>query len=227
MRLSVFPWLGREYVRVWGEGQPGLSTADATRELLGRFAAQLAPDGLSLDDTVRTRLFAPNRAARDEGSAARRGVLSDRARSASSGLVAPAVIDSGAAVALELILLRPRQAGARKLLREYDPPRTPLRYLVYDSVFFASGVTNEGATLAEQVADTLVEHGESLALAGLSWEKAVLISCFLHRGQSVDALRQALRQAAPVADVPLEYELVEGFAGEGRLVEIEVTALAD
>jgi hypothetical protein len=40
----------------------------------------------------------------------------------------------------------------------------------------------------------------------------------------VDALQQALQQAAPVADVPLECELVEGFAGEGRLVEIEVTA---
>jgi enamine deaminase RidA (YjgF/YER057c/UK114 family) len=227
MRLRIFPWLGREYVRLWGEGQPGLGTADATRELLGRFAVELAPHGLSLDDTVRTRLFAPDRAARDAGSAARREVLSNRARSVSSGLIAPAVIDSGAAVALELILLRPRQAGAQKLLREYDPPRTPLRYLVLDSLFFASGATMPGATLAEQVADTLAEHGESLAMAGLSWEKAVLISCFLHRGESVDALRQALRQAAPVADVPLEYELVEGFAGEGRLVEIEVTARAD
>jgi enamine deaminase RidA (YjgF/YER057c/UK114 family) len=226
MRLTIFPWLGRECVRVWGEGQPRLSTAEATRELLGRFAAQLAPHGLSLDDTVRTRLFAPDRAARDAGSAARREVLSNRARSVSSGLIAPAVIDSGP-VALELILLRPREAGAQKLLREYDPVRTPLRYLVHDSLFFASGVTMPGATLAEQVADTLAEHGESLAMAGLGWEKAVLISCFLHRGESVDALRQALRQAAPIAGVPLEYELVEGFAGEGRLVEIEVTARVD
>ena len=227
MRLTIFPWLGREYVRLWGEGQPGLGPAEATRELLRRFATALAPHGLSLDDTVRTRLFARDRAGRDAGSRARREVLSGRARSASAGLVAPAVISSDAAVVLELIVARPPRAGMEKRLREYDPPRTPLRYLVYDSVLFASGETKAGATLAEQVAEALAAHGESLAQEGLSWEQVPLLSCFLHHSQGVDALREALRQAAPVASVPLECELVEGFAGEGRLVEIEVTALLD
>jgi hypothetical protein len=62
-------------------------------------------------------------------------------------------------------------------------------------------------------------------MAGTTWERTVLVSCFLQHGQTVEALRAALAQAAPLANVPLECELVEGFAGEGRLVEIEVTAL--
>jgi enamine deaminase RidA (YjgF/YER057c/UK114 family) len=227
MRLTFFPWLDREFIRVWGEGQPGLDAPEATRELLGRFAAALAPHGLSLDNTMRTRLFARDLAGRDQASAARREVFSNQARMVSSGLIAPPAMDSDAAVALELILLRPRQPGATKLLREYDPPRTPLRYLVYDSLLFTSGETKPGATLAEQVAATLAEHDDSLAMAGTSWERVVLISCFLQRSQDLDTLRQALWQAAPVAGVPLECELVDGFAGQGRLVEIEVTARVD
>ena len=227
MRLTVFPWLGREWVRLSGEGRPGLGAADATRELLGRFAVELGPHGLSLDGTVRTRLFARDSEGRDEGSAARREGLGQGGRSASSGLIAPRVIDSDAAVALELILLRPCGAGASKRLQEYEPPRTPLRYLVLDGLLLASGVTHAGTTLAEQVAGTMAEHGETLAMAGLSWESAVLISCFLHHGQAVGALKEALQTAAPVAGVPLEYELVEGFAGERRLIEIEMTARLD
>jgi enamine deaminase RidA (YjgF/YER057c/UK114 family) len=227
MRLTIYPWLGREFARVWGESWPGLPVAEAVPELCGRLGGLLAAQGLSLDDVVRTRLFARDKARRDGGSAARREVFSGRARMVSSGLIAPAALDGEGAVGLELIALRPRQAGAQKRLREYDPERTPLRYLVHDGVLLTSGETKPGATLAEQVAAILPEHAESLAMEGLGWDKVVLISCFLHCSQPVDALRAALAQAAPVAAIPLECELVEGFAGEGRLVEIEVTALLD
>jgi enamine deaminase RidA (YjgF/YER057c/UK114 family) len=224
MRLTIYPWSGREFVRLWGEGEAGRDAPEATRAILARFAAALAPHGLSLDHTVRTRLFARDKLSRDNGSLARREVFSGRARSSSSGLIAPAVLDAGGAVALEVILLRPNRAGAEKTLVEYDPPRTPLRYLTYDDLLFTSGETQPGANLGEQVAATLAVHGESLRMAGLSWDKVTLVSCFLQQRESVDALRQALRDAAPLAGVPLECELVEGFAGEGRLVEIEVTA---
>ncbi|HLH27068.1 MAG TPA: hypothetical protein VK066_31500 [Chloroflexota bacterium] len=225
MRLTVYPWLGREFVRLWGEGEPGLSAPEATRRLLSAFAPALTPLGLSLDNAVRTRLFARDRAARDAGSLARREVFSGRARCASSGLIAPAVLDAGAAIALEVTLLRPHAAGAEKTLVEYEPPRTPLRYLTYDSLLFTSGETQPGATLAEQVAANLAVHAQSLAQAGLSWQNVAQLSCFLQRQQSVEVLRQALQQAAPVAHVPLEWETVDGFAGEGRLVEIEVVAV--
>jgi enamine deaminase RidA (YjgF/YER057c/UK114 family) len=224
MRLTIYPWSGREFVRLWGEGEPGRDAPDAARAILARFAEALAPHGLSLDNTVRTRLFARDKASRDNGSLARREVFSDRARSSSSGLIAPAVLDAGAAVALEAILLRPTQAAAEKSLVEYDPPRTPLRYLTYDDLLFTSGETQPGATLAEQVAATLAVHHESLQMAGLDWNKVTQVSCFLQRAETVDALRHALQQAAPLASVPFECELVEGFAGEGRLVEIEITA---
>jgi len=225
MRLTIFSWLEHEFVRVYGEGRPGLAVPEATRELLGRIGTELVKQDLSLDDVVRTRLFARDRAGRDQGSAARREIMANRARSSSTGVFAPAVFCSDAAVAVEVLAMRPHEAESQKLLQEYDPPRTPLRYLVYESIFFGSGETGAGATLDEQVAAIMDSHRASLALAGASWAQAVLISCCLHQSQRPAALRQALQQAAPVGNVPLECELVEGFAGEGRLVEIEVTAL--
>src|SRR5262245_52358586 len=212
MRLTVFYWLDHEFIRLYAEGQPGVAVPEATREVLGRIRAQLEAHGLSLDDTMRTRLFARDRAGRDAGSAARREVMSNRGRSASTGVFAPAVFQSDAAVAVEVLAMRPRVPGATKTLREYDPPRTPLRYLVQDSIIFVSGETKEGATLAEQVRATLDAHGESLAAAGCAWERAVLVSCFLQRGETLEALRAALQQAAPLANVPLECEFVDGFA---------------
>jgi enamine deaminase RidA (YjgF/YER057c/UK114 family) len=224
MRLTTYPWLGRDFVRLWGQGAVGRDAPAATRDLLARFAEALAAHGLTLDSAVKTRLFAHDRASRDAGSLARREVFSGRARCASSGLIAPAVLDADAAVALEVIVLRPGQTDAEKQLVEYEPQRTPLRYLTYDGLLFTSGETQPGATLAEQVAATLAIHAESLAMSGVSWENAVLISCFLREDQTLAALRESLHAAAPVAGVPLECEFVAGFAGEGRLVEVEVTA---
>src|SRR5262249_61591760 len=80
MRSTIFSWLDREFVGISGEGKPGLGAAEATRELLGRFGQQLAAHGLSLDDAVRNRLFARDRASWQAGSPARRAPVSEGAR---------------------------------------------------------------------------------------------------------------------------------------------------
>src|SRR5262245_19580923 len=215
MTLTLVSWPDRELVRLYDEGTPGLDAAHATRDLLGRFDAALRLYGLSLDDTVRTRLFTRDRRGRDEGSAVRREILSGRARSASSSFIAPARLISEATMALELVALRPSQPGAAKATQEYEPPRAPLRYQVYDGLAFLSGVTSTRPTLAEQVAEASAEIGESLARAGSGWERAVRLTCFLDQRQPLATLQQLLRPAIPIpATLPLECEHVEGFAGE-------------
>jgi enamine deaminase RidA (YjgF/YER057c/UK114 family) len=224
MRMTVFSWLGREFVRLSGEGAPGLGAADATRELLGRFDGQLRSQGLSLADTVRTRLFAPDAPSRERASGARRELLDGQARSVSSSFIAPTVFDSMAAVALDLLAVRPRSPGVSKAQVEYSPPRAPLRYLDYDGLVYLSGVTGIEGPLADQVPQALAEIGESLAMAGTGWDRAVWVSCFLHRRENVDAFQRQLREAVPLGTAPLECELVEGYASDGRLIEIELTA---
>ena len=88
MRFTSYSWLGREFVALRGEGKPGLAPAEATHELLDRMDHALGLVGLSLDNVVRNRFFGRDEQSRVEGSAARRGVLSGRARSAGTSLIA-------------------------------------------------------------------------------------------------------------------------------------------
>lgn len=223
MRLKLFRWLDREFAALSAEGTGNTAEAEA-RDLLSRFDQALGAQGLSLDNVVRTRLFARDRESRGLGGTERVRILAGRARSASASFIAPGQLDSGALLALDLVAMRPSRLDLAKTIVEYEPPIAPVRYIVYDSLVFLSGVTASAGPLADQAAEILGSIGGSLAKAGTSWDKAVLVSCFLHRSQSLEALQEILRQSVR-ADVPrVEYTFVDGYAGEGRLLEIEVTA---
>jgi enamine deaminase RidA (YjgF/YER057c/UK114 family) len=224
MREKIFYWLGREFVAISCEAVAGKTAAEQARGIFRRIEDELRGSGLSLANTVRTRLWGKDRASRNEGSDERVKVLSGSARSVSSSYIAPDRFDSDALVALDLLAMRPSQAGAQKTLKEYEPPITPLRYLVYDSVVFLSGVTAVLPTLGEQMADILPRITGSLADAGSDWERVVKVSFFLHRSQTKEALEKLFRETVKTAVPVVEFGFVDGYSSEGKLIEIEVTA---
>jgi enamine deaminase RidA (YjgF/YER057c/UK114 family) len=224
MRKKIFYWLGKEFVAISCEGVAGRTAAEQAQGIFRRMEDELRGSGLSLPNTVRTRLWGKDRASRNEGSDERVGILSGSARSVSSSYIAPERFDSEALVALDLLAMRPSQAGAQKTLKEYEPPITPLRYLVYDSVVFLSGVTAVLPTLREQMADILPRITGSLADAGSDWERVVKVSFFLHRSQTKEALEKLFREAVKTAVPVVEFGFVDGYSSEGKLIEIEVTA---
>ena len=224
MRKKVFNWLEREFVSLSGEGKPALSPAEQARELFQRFDAELRGLGLSLDNTVRTRLWGRDRESRDHGSTERVKILSGKARSASSSFISPVYFDSDARVAVELLAMKPSRSNAQKLLKEYEPPITPLRYLTYDSVVVLSGVTAVLPTLKDQMANILPRIEGSLKDAGTSWERAVKASFLLHRSQTFETLSELFQQQVKAKIPHMEYFHVDGYSSEGKLIEIEITA---
>ena len=124
MRLMLYPSFGHELITISGESRPGLPPDEAARDLFDRFNTALHAYGLSLDDTVRTRLWGRDRAARDGGSGERVKILSGKARSASSSYISPSHFDSAGAVAVDLWAMR---GSAQKTVKEYDPPYAVLR----------------------------------------------------------------------------------------------------
>ena len=224
MTKKIFSWLGKEFVELSAEAKPGATAAAEAREIFLMFERELGAAGLSLDHTVRSRLWGRDRQSRDLGSGERVRALAGKARSASSSYIAPERFDSGARVALDLLAMRPAHSGAKKILKEYDPPITPLRYLVYDSVVVLSGVTTVLPTLEAQMANILPRIAGSLADAGASWERVVKMSFYLHRSQKIETFKDLFRKSVPV-DIPgMEYAFVDGYSAEGKLVEIETTA---
>lgn len=224
MRKRIFQWLGKDFIELTGEAKPAATAAAEAQEVFQRFERELRDHGLSLHNTVRTRLWGSDRGSRDQGSAERVKILSGDARSASSSFISPAHFDSGARVAIDLLALRPSKPDLRKALKEYDPPITPLRYLVYDSIVFLSGVTAVLPTLEAQVADILPRIEGSLKDAGSSWDKAVRVSFLLHRSQKFESLNELFLKHVKAAIPQMEYFHVDGYSSEGKLVEIEVTA---
>jgi enamine deaminase RidA (YjgF/YER057c/UK114 family) len=224
MRKKIFLWLGREFITLSCEGKEGMKATDQSREIFCSLDEELRGMGLSLENTVRTRLWGRDGQSRTIGSDERVKVLSGKARSASSSFIAPDHFDSNAHVALDLLAMRPLRPGLEKTLVEYDPPITPLRYLVYDSLAFLSGVTAVLPTLDDQMADILSRISTSLTNAGSSWDKVVRVSFFLHRSQALQALKDLFKKTVKAEIPQMEYAFVDGYSREGKLIEIEVSA---
>ena len=225
MRKKIFQWLGREFVALSCEGKKSSTATEEAQDIFRRFDGELREISLSLENTVRTRLWGKDRESRNLGSNERVKVLSGKARSASSSYIAPGHFDSEAHVALDLLAMRSSRPGLEKSLKEYDPPITPLRYLIYDSVVFLSGVTAVLPTLADQMADILPRISGSLTDAGSSWDKAVKVSFYLHRSQSLETLKGLFQKTVKAKPPQMDYSFVDGYSAEGKLIEIEVTAL--
>jgi enamine deaminase RidA (YjgF/YER057c/UK114 family) len=224
MRKKVYSWLGREFIALSCEGRPEGPATKQLASVFERFSQELAGVDLSLENVVRTRLWARDRESRNEASNERARILTGKARSAGSSYIAPDYFDSEARVALNLLAMRPTREELDKTLKEYEPPITPLRYLIYDSVIFLSGVTAVLPGLDQQLADIVPRITESLADAGSSWNQVAKVSCFLHKSERVAFLKD-LFQAHVKARIPrFEVGFVDGFSTEGKLVEVEVTA---
>jgi enamine deaminase RidA (YjgF/YER057c/UK114 family) len=224
MRKKIFTWMGKEFVELSGETKPAATATIEAQELFQQFDQELKSHGLSLDNTVRSRLWGRDRQSRDLGSDARVKILSGKARSASSSYIAPGHFDSAAKVAVDLLAMRPSEPNAAKRVVEYDPAIVPIRFLVYDSVVVLSGVTTVLPTLEEQLDNILPRIHGSLTDAGSSWEKVARVAFYLHRSQALENLKTLFARRVTAKISQMEYCFVDGYSSEGKFCEVEVTA---
>ena len=75
MQKRIFFWLDRECIELSAAARPTASVEEETNSLFRSFEQELKADGLSLENTVRTRLWGRDREARNLGTAARSKIL--------------------------------------------------------------------------------------------------------------------------------------------------------
>ena len=189
MQKKIFSWLGEEFIELSGEARPGTPIEEETVSLFRSFEQELKTHGLSLQNTVRTRLWGRDREARNLGTAARSKILTGSAKAASSSYVSTNRFDSDARIALDLLATRPLRADAERRPVEFQPPRNYLCYLRHDSFVFLSGYTSAAETLEAQVSEIIKAVAGGLMVAGSIWDKLVKVSPFLHRNQKLATLR--------------------------------------
>ena len=121
MRFKVFRWLGEEFVSLSWEGNGEGTIADEMRELFGRFGDWLGRFELTLDNTVRTRMFVRDIDTWHVAAAERAKCLTGRARSTSSSHVRPERLGAKPRFSIDLLAMYAPQTGEQKILREYEP----------------------------------------------------------------------------------------------------------
>ena len=227
MQKRIFSWQGREFIDLSGEARPAASVEQEISSLFRSFEQELKTHGLSLKDTVRTRLWGRDREARNLGTAARSQILTGSAKAASSSYVSTNRFDSDANVALDLLAIKPSRADAERRPVEFQPPRNYLCYLRHDSFVFLSGYTSTAETLQDQVSEIIKAVAGGLMVAGSMWDKLVKVSLFLHRSQKLETLKALLGTGPALpANCQVEFGFVDGYAGDKSLLEVEATALA-
>ena len=227
MKKSIFSWLGGEFIELSGEARPTTSIEEETVSLFQSFEQELKAHGLSLENTVRTRLWGKDKEARNLGTATRSKILTGSAKAASSSYISTSRFDSDARVALDLLATRPSRADAERRPVEFQPPRNYLRYLRQDSYVFLSGYTSATGTLETQVPEVIKAVTVGLMVAGSAWDKLVKMSLFLHGSQKPETLRELLKRGPTLpANCQVEFGFVDGYAGDKSLLEVEATALA-
>ena len=224
MKTKIFSWLGREFVEAVGEGKPGVSPETAVNDLFREFEAELKIYGLSLDNSARVRVWGRDKDARRLATAARSKILTGKRRAASSSFILSEWFDSEATAGLELLALRPLDGATERNPVDFEPARNYLCYLDYDGLLFFSGFTSEAPTLEKQTEEVLATIDGALARARTDWGKVVKLSALLQRGHDLETVRRVLANAGRLNVPEIEFSLVDGFAGEKYLLEIEATA---
>lgn len=223
MRLKIFLWLGQEFVHLSCEGNGQGAVEEETQELFARFAERLAELGLSLDHTVRTRMWVRDMDTWTAGVHERARILKGQARSVSSSHVWPDRLGSKARVSVDLLAMYPPQDGSRKEFKEYEPRTIVLRRMNWGGLLFLSGVTDmTHATFDEQFPVIIKRLTDTLVDGGGSWEKVQRASFFLHHEETLPRLRESFGKAVTARIPALDYTFVG--TRQGKRLEIELTA---
>jgi enamine deaminase RidA (YjgF/YER057c/UK114 family) len=223
MRLKIFPWLGQEFVSLSEEGTGSGSVEDETRELFARFAERLRGLGLTLDQTVRSRMWVRDMPTWEAGVHERVRVLKGAARSVSSSHIRPERLVGNARISVDMLAMHPPADGSAKVMKEYEPQTIVLRWLKWGGLLHLSGVTDMTTTTLDQQFPIIIKRlTDSLADGGASWKDVARMSCFLHRDESLRELRERFSSAVDARISSVDYTFVD--SRQGKRLEVELTA---
>jgi enamine deaminase RidA (YjgF/YER057c/UK114 family) len=200
------------------------SIEEESRAALTRAIAEVERAGFSREMVARSRLFARDTPARQGASDVRRATLVGDLRGGSSSFSDAERLPKGSRVIMELTAIRPLSAGAKKVVREYDPPIAPPMFATFDGLVILSGNTDVSETFEAQLDVIRGKVDASLKTAGSSLDKAVALSAFMSRKVDFDKGRKTILEKFAPAKCPLVLTTVEGYSAPEKLIEIEVTA---
>jgi hypothetical protein len=210
----------------WFAATAGSSTEADLEATYDALEQALGERGMGLADVLRTRLFAATREGRDAASKVRFRRLAGPARCATSSYIDPTMFPAGDGVRVEGIALQ--GAGQDKIAVEYEPRQPPCRYVATGDLVFLSGVTAIHPTFEAQLDDLRPRITETLAMASQRLGRPVRpvsVTTYIHRDLDPGP-GAAMLDRLGLPGVPLTVGRCDGYSAPGKLIEVEVDALA-
>lgn len=220
-----FFYLNRQpFVFLSADGSGGKSPGEEATLALNKIKHEMEGLGGSIDDLVRTTTFFKNQECRPAIGEVRKKMLPHATRPASSSIIVHNYLPEDTLVEFWATGILARGKKHRKEGVEFDPPRNYLKALRVDDLLFLSGRGGDDKTIESQTQQTFDTVGETLAELGSSWDKLLLLTCFIKKVEWLDTVEKIARERKHPGPLAIDLVPADEYARPEMLLEVEATA---
>lgn len=213
----------RPFVVFSANGSGGKGAGEQAGLAFDRIGKELAPLGSSLGDVVRITVFTRNQECRPAVTEVRKRSFSAATRPASSSIIVHNFLPEDTLVEVEATACLAHGREYSKKGYEFEPPRPYLKALRAEDLVFLSGGGGPGNSIEKQTETALDRIGETLAELGSSWDRLLLLTCYVKNYEWL-GLVHGLARKRTGSGPPVELLLADEYAQPEMLIEIEATA---
>jgi enamine deaminase RidA (YjgF/YER057c/UK114 family) len=224
MQRRFFYLHGQPLVFLSAHGSGGKTPTEETTLALSRINHAMESLGGSIDDLVRTTVFTKNQECRPVVGEVRKKMLTQATRPASSSIIVHKFSPENTLVEIWATGILSRGKKYQKRGIEFEPPRPYLKALSVDDLLFLSGRGGSGESIEAQTRSSLDTIGETLAELGSSWDKVLLLTCYVKRLEWLDTVEKIASEHTHLGALSIELVPADEFARSEMLLEVEATA---
>lgn len=224
MQKKFFYLKGRPFVFLSTTGHGAKGAPEEAGLACNRLTQELEKLGGSIDDVVRTTVFTRNQDCRPAVSEVRKKSFPQAARPASSSIIVHDFSPKDTLIEIDATAILSRGKKYQKRGIEFDPPRRYLKALVVEDVLFVSGAGGRGENIEAQTIDVYERIGDTLKELGSSWDKILLLSCYVKKLEWFDTVHETFQQKIGNRPLLIDLAMADEFAQPEMLLEVEATA---
>ncbi len=224
MQRKFFYLNGQPFVFLSADGSGGKSPEEEATLALNKIKHEMEGLGGSIDDLVRTTTFFKNQECRPAIGEVRKKMLPQATRPASSSIIVHNYLPEDTQVEIWATGILTRGKKHQKEGVEFDPPRNYLKALRVDDLLFLSGRGGDEKTIETQTRQTFDTVGETLTELGSSWDKLLLLTCFIKKVEWLDTVEKIARERKHSGPLAVDLVPADEYARPEMLLEVEATA---
>ncbi len=224
MQKRFFYLKGHRFVFLSTTGQGGKDAAEEAAMACHRLNQELEKLGGSIEDVVRVTVFTRDQECRPAVSGVRKKAFPQLTRPASSSIIVHDFSPKDTLVEIDSTAFLSKGKKYEKKGIEFDPPRAYPKALAVENLLFVSGAGGQGENIEVQTRAACNFIGETLAELGSSWDKVLLLSCYVRKLEWFDTVHKIIQEKLGNDPVPVDLVMADEYARPEMLVEIEATA---